>query len=143
MGDAGTASTGDRQASKKREKAWMEANFIEAIANDDAGTTIYKSKLLPDKVFFSKEKLQEFVKGKRYKRLIHEMRKGMRTHAENEKLRRKAEARRERGQIRKKQRLREKRDKAVVEADATDIERRKAAFAAKKARRLARKASAA
>ena len=34
-----------------------EANFIELITND-SGATIYKSKLLPDKVFFSKGKLQ-------------------------------------------------------------------------------------
>lgn len=140
-GGAGTTSAGDRRGSKKGERAWLEANFIELITND-SGATIYKSKLLPDKVFFSKDKLQEFIGGKRYKRLIHEMRKGMRTHGENEKLRLKAEARRERGQIRKKQRLREKREKAVADADEADIERRKAAFAAKKARRLARKASA-
>ena len=65
---------------------------------------------------------------------------GMRTHADNEKLRLKAEERRERAQIRKKERLKTKRHKVVEDEDV--IAQRKAAFAAKKARRSARKAAA-
>ena len=57
------------------------------ITRNAGGTVVYKSELLPDKVFFSMDKLREFVEGKRYKRLRSEMRKGMRTHVENEKLR--------------------------------------------------------
>jgi hypothetical protein len=106
---------------------------------------VYKSELLPDKVFFSMEKVEQFCNGKRYKRLIHEMRKSMRTHAENEKLRLKAQARKERQQERRAEKRRQK----VMERrkppsdDEEEIARRKAKFQEKKARRLARKAAAA
>ena len=70
----------------------------------------------------------------------------MRTHAENDKLKHKAEARRERQQERRVQKKKEKVQKLRALPDASDtaeIERRKALFQAKKARRLARKEAAA
>ena len=127
-----------------REREWLQANFIK-VTKTASGSSVFKSELLPDKVFFSKEKLKEYVDGKRYKRLIHEMRKGMRTYADNKKLQRKAEARRERKQDQHQQKAREKRKRQrnATSDDSAEIERRKAAFAAKKARRLERKAAAA
>ena len=38
-----------------------------------------QSELLPEKAFFGKEKLMEFIKGKKYKKLMTDMKKGMRT----------------------------------------------------------------
>jgi len=132
-----------KKEEKKREREWLEAHFITVTRNNEGGV-VYKSELLPDKVFFSKEKLKEFLNGKRYKRLVHEMKKGMRTHQDNERLEQKAAARRERRNERKRdeeqEKLRKKRKRKTEEADDAEIERRKALFQAKKARRLARKA---
>ena len=107
---------------------------------------MYKSELLPDKVFFNRDKLSEFVGGKRYKKLLREMRKGMRTHQDVEKLKAKSDAKRERQQEKRQDKERPKRKEkrkldASLDADAEAIERRKAAFQAKKARRNARKES--
>lgn len=138
---ASGAPVSDHKA-KKREREWLAANFIQATQTD-TGAVVYKSELLPDKAFFSKDKLQEFLKGKRYKRLLHEMKKGMRSHADTERLQAKASARRERLQTQKQERLKEKRKRKTEDADAEEIERRKASFAAKKARRLERKTATA
>jgi hypothetical protein len=138
-------SSKELRAARKREAAWLQAHFI-TVSRSERGATVYKTELLPDKIFFSREKLEEFTRGKRYKRLMHEMRKGMRTHAENEKLRLKAEARRERVHARRQEKRREKVEKRRAIPDANDddeIARRKALFQEKKARRLARKAAAA
>ena len=116
-----------------------------------ASGIVYKSDLLPDKVFFNREKLGEFVDGKRYKRLLREMRKGLRTHADGERLKKKAAVRRakfDEKHEKKKEELKAKRKaKRTLDADKTEntaeIERRQAAFQAKKARRLARKQEAA
>ena len=69
----------------------------------------------------------------------------MRTHQDHEKLKHKAEARRERLRDKKQEQRREKvRAKRQAPADdEAEIERRKAAFQAKKARRLARREAAA
>jgi hypothetical protein len=139
-------SAADAKIERKREREWLEAHFITAKRASDGGT-VYKSELLPDKVFFSKDKLKEFLSGKRYKRLVHEMKKGMRTHQDNEKLQKKATERRERCMERKRdseqEKLRNKRKRKLEEADDAEIARRKAQFQEKKARRLARKAEAA
>jgi hypothetical protein len=141
---AGTKEAGDKGAdikTKRREQSWLQSNFIKATKTQDG--TVYKSELLPDKVFFAKETLREFVEGKRYKRLLHEMRKGMRTHQDTEKLKAKADARRERQQVQRQEKRQEKRRKRrASSADEDEISRRQAAFAAKKARRLERKAAA-
>jgi len=141
---AGTTTAEDRAAARKKDRKWMQDNFIKMIKNE-GGKTVYKSDILPDKVFFSKETLREFTEGRRYKRLIHEMRKGMRTHADNEKLRVKAEARRERQNERRQQKRQEKvqQRRHVDPGDTDEIARRKALFQEKKARRLERKAAAA
>ena len=137
-GAAGGGSS-DSKLKRKRDRAWLEANFIKATKSAGGGI-IYKSELLPDKVFFSREQLQEFTEGKRYKRLLHEMKKGMRTHADNEKLRQKAEARRERQSERREARRREKVERRrALPTDEAGIEAAKAKFQAKKARRLERK----
>lgn len=137
---ADSQASDERARDRKRERAWLVANFIK-VEKTGRGSTIYKSQLLPDKVFFSKEKLREFTDGRRYKKLIHEMRKGMRTHADNERFRLKAEGRRERREERKRTQRRDKR-RVQDPSDADEIERRKAKFQAKKARRLERKAAA-
>ena len=82
------------------------------------------------------------VKGKRYKRLLHDMKLGMRTYNDNEKMRRKAEARREKKRPEREQKQRDKRKRQRTGKTAEDIEKKKAAFQEKKARRLARKAAA-
>ena len=127
-----------------REKEWLASNFIKQ-QKTSAGI-VYKSELLPDKVFFNRDKLSEFVGGKRYKKLLREMRKGMRTHQDVEKLKAKSDAKRERQQEKRQDKERPKRKEkrkldASLDADAEAIERRKAAFQAKKARRNARKES--
>lgn len=143
---AGQGKAADAKSEKKREREWLEAHFITAKRTADGGA-VYKSELLPDKVFFSKDKLKEFLNGKRYKRLVHEMKKGMRTHQDNQRLAAKATDRRERRMERKRdaeqEKLRKKRKRKLEEADDDEIARRKALFQDKKARRLARKAEAA
>lgn len=135
-------SSSDRKA-KRREAEWLAANFIRRT-KAATGEPIYKSLMITDKVFFSKEKLDEYLKGKRHKRLLKEMKKGLRTHADNEKLRLKASARRERSHAKRSQRrtdrVREKRKAGAANVD--DIERMKQRFQEKKARRLARRAAA-
>ena len=141
VGGARTAAT-EQRAVRKREANFLAANFI-TVTKAASGANIYKSELLPDKIIFGRDKLDEFVNGKRYRRLLHEMKKGMRTHAENEKLKAKATKRRERLQERRAERKKEKVQRLRAVPDATDtaeIERRKAKFQEKKARRLARKA---
>ena len=141
VGGAKTAAS-EQRAARKREANWLSANFI-TVTKSANGASIYKSELLPDKVIFGRDKLEEFVNGKRYRRLLHEMKKGMRTHAENEKLKAKASKRRERQQERRAAHKKEKvqRLRAVPDAaDTAEIDRRKAKFQEKKARRLARKA---
>ena len=106
------------------------------------------SELLPDKVFFSREKMTEFVGGKRYARLLREMRKGLRTHADNERLRKKSEARKERLQAKRDEKRKAKRKaKRALDGEQAEnadaIAKRQASFQAKKARRLARKQEAA
>ena len=93
----------------------------------------------------SREEMLAFTRGKRYKRLLHEMKVGMRTHNDKERLRLKSEARKERRKIHKEERkkLKRKRQRAKGGGSAEDIDAKKAAFQAKKARRLARKAEAA
>ena len=107
--------------------------------------SVFKSELMPEKTFFTMEQLQEFTKGTKYKRLLHDMRKGMRTFNDNERLKKKAEARRERQEGRRAEQRREKvrKRRTVGDGDADEIERRKAKFQEKKARRLAKKAEAA
>ena len=146
---AAAAAASAKGKPKKSERDWLAENFIK---QQKTGTGIvYKTDLLPDKVFFSREKLGEFVKGKRYKRLLREMRKGMRTHEEETKLKQKADARRERLNAKKEAKKQAKKDSrkekrkldGEADGDAAEIERRKASFQAKKARRLARKQAAA
>ena len=150
--EAGASGSGDggNAAAKKRKKAdkdWLADNFIKASRTSSG--PVYKSELLPDKVFFNREKLTEFVGGKRYKKLLKEMRKGMLTHADTERLKRKSEAKREKHQAKwdsKQENKREKRKAKRVldtDADAEEVEKRQAAFQAKKARRLERKHAAA
>ena len=136
-----TTVASQQRVARKREALWLASNFIK-VTKSASGANIYKAELLPDKVFFSRDKLKEFVEGKRYKRLLHEMKKGMRTHAENEKLRLKATARRERQLDRRTGKRREKVQRLRAAPDANDhaeIERRKAKFQEKKARRMERK----
>lgn len=147
--EASGSSGADKKRAKAREKDWLATHFIKQEKTSSG--VVYKSELLPDKVFFSREKLGEFVIGKRYKRLLREMRKGMRTHGENEKFKAKAEARKAKVGAKREERRKEQRGKRKAkrtldgdEAEHTgEIERRQAAFQAKKARRLQRKAEAA
>ena len=41
--------------------------------------SLWQTELLPDLAFFTKEQASEFVKGKKYKKLKLDMKKGMRT----------------------------------------------------------------
>jgi hypothetical protein len=141
-GEAEKDSKGSAHKKPKSERAWLAQHFIKQSKTDKG--IVYKSELLPGKTFFSREKMREFVAGNRYKRLLHEMKKGMRTHEDNEKLKHKADARRERQQARRVDKVHSKRKASLdADADADEIERRKASFQAKKARRLERKAAAA
>ena len=104
---------------------------------------MYKCEILPEVVLFKKEDVVEFVKGKRFKKLRHEMRKGMRTYNDHKKLAIKAEQRRARLAQQKATKKQVKRQKArqVAGEDGSEIERRRAKFQEKKARRMARKAA--
>jgi len=129
-----------RDGQQKRGQRWLEANFIKTTRTATGGTC-YKSQLLPDKVFFSREKLEEFLSGKKYKRLKSEMKKGMRTHEDNQRLEGKAIARRERQRARKEQQRTDKKRQRRVASDADAIQSRQQKFQEKKARRLARRAA--
>lgn len=144
--DDGDGGDVEAKRARIREKDWLATHFIRQQKTSTG--VVYKSELLPDKVFFSREKLGEFVKGKRYMRLLREMRKGMRTHSDNEKLKAKADARKARLHAKKEERRKEQRGKRKAKrvldsteaGNADEIERRQASFQAKKARRLARRA---
>ena len=90
-----------RWCAKKRrwDREWEEQHFI-SRRKDSNGKTIYHTTLVEGLSFFSREEMVEFTKGKRYKRLLHDMKVGMRTHNDNEKLRKKAEARRNESEMR-------------------------------------------
>ncbi len=138
---AGLTQEEKAERAKKRrwDREWEEQHFI-SRRKDSNGKTIYHTTLVEGLSFFSREEMVEFTKGKRYKRLLHDMKVGMRTHNDNEKLRKKAEARRERKRPEREAKKQDKRKKRRVGKSAEDIEQRKAAFQAKKARRLAKKA---
>ena len=106
------------------------------------GRDVYHTELLPELSFFSKEKLVEFTKGTRFKKLKQDMKRGLRTHDDVQKLQQKKAARKERQQQRKREKRSGKRAAKAASLDQSQIDARKAKFAAKKARRLERKAAA-
>ena len=140
---AGLTQEEKAERAKKRrwDREWEEQHFI-SRRKDSNGKTIYHTTLVEGLSFFSREEMVEFTKGKRYKRLLHDMKVGMRTHNDNEKLRVKAEARRERVRARREAKRKESRKKQRTGQTPDDIEAKKAKFQEKKARRLARKAAA-
>lgn len=140
---AAASSNADRAKAKKREREWLASKFI-AKTRLPTGSFVYKSTLLADdKVFFSMDKVKEFASGKRYKGLVAEMKKGLRTENDNKRLRAKAQARRERheqkSQQNQKRRRQERNRQRVASATPSEIQAQKDKFQAKKARRLARK----
>ena len=129
---------GGREAPKL---TWEEANFVSKTRTSD-GRDVYHTELLPELSFFSKEKLVEFTKGTRFKKLKQDMKRGLRTHDDVQKLQQKKAARKERQQQRKREKRSGKRAAKAQSLSQTEIDARKAKFAAKKARRLERKAAA-
>ena len=129
---------GGREAPKL---TWEEANFVSKTRTSD-GRDVYHTELLPELSFFSKEKLVEFTKGTRFKKLKQDMKRGLRTHDDVQKLQQKKAARKERQQQRKREKRSGKRAAKAKSLDQSQIDERKAKFAAKKARRLERKAAA-
>ena len=140
--DVPELSREEKNKRKQQERQWDAAHFVERVKTS-SGKVVYKTTLLEDLTFFSREEIMAFVKGKRYKELLHKMKVGMRTHNDNEKLKLKAEARRSRLQAKLEIKKKEKRKNMRTGSNDEDIEKKKAAFQAKKARRLARKAEAA
>ena len=134
----------DERAKRRRwDREFEEQHFISRrkAAN---GKFVYFSTLIEDSVtFFRREDMVNFTKGKAYKRLLYNMKVGMRTHDEVEKRKAKAEARRARKRPEREAKAAEKRKRRRIGKGAEDIEKRKAAFQQKKARRMARKAAAA
>ena len=133
----------DERAKRRRwDREFEEQHFISRrkAAN---GKFVYFSTLIEDSVtFFRREDMVNFTKGKAYKRLLYNMKVGMRTHDEVEKRKAKAEARRARKRPEREAKAAEKRKRRRIGKGAEDIEKRKAAFQQKKARRMARKAAA-
>ena len=133
----------DERAKRRRwDREFEEQHFISRrkAAN---GKFVYFSTLIEDSVtFFRREDMVNFTKGKAYKRLLYNMKVGMRTNDELEKRKAKAEARRERKRPEREAKAAEKRKRRRIGKGAEDIEKRKAAFQQKKARRMARKAAA-
>lgn len=140
--DGAATSAAVRRQTRKREKEWLAQHFMTAVRTED-GQTIFRSEIVEDRTFFSRRAMEEFAAGKRYKRLLHDMKKGLRTYNEVEKLKRKKEARLVRQRERREDKVRAKRKQRREAAGAGEIEERKAKFQAKKARRLARKAAGA
>ena len=130
---------GGREAPKL---TWEEANFVSKTRTSD-GRDVYHTELLPELSFFSKEKLVEFTKGTRFKKLKQDMKRGLRTHDDVQKLQQKKAARKERQQQRKREKRSGKRAAKAASLDQSQIDARKAKFAAKKARRLERTQAAA
>jgi len=142
------AATAEEKAAKAKKRAstrlWEAKHFVEKISG--AKGTIYKTQLLPEMTFHTHETFVQFLKGDRFQKLLAECRKGMRTYNDNERLKQKAQARRTRAEQRRavtKRERRVKRKGKVQDIPETEIGRRKEAFQAKKARRLARKEVAA
>ena len=133
----------DERAKRRRwDKEFEEQHFIKRRKAGN-GKFLYYSTLIEDSVtFFSREDMVNFTKGKAYKRLLYDMKVGMRTNDDNEKLKAKAEARRERKRPAREAKEEEKRKRRRIGKGAEDIDKRKAAFQEKKARRMARKAAA-
>jgi hypothetical protein len=133
----------DERAKRRRwDKEFEEQHFIKRRKAGN-GKFLFYSTLIEDSVtFFSREDMVNFTKGKAYKRLLYDMKVGMRTNDDNEKLKAKAEARRERKRPAREAKEEEKRKRRRIGKGAEDIDKRKAAFQEKKARRMARKAAA-
>ena len=131
----------ERAKRRRWDREWDEQHFISRRKAGN-GKIIYGSTLIDDVTFFSREEMVAFTKGKRYKRLLHQMKVGMRTHDDKEKLRGKAEARRERKRPEREAKEEEKRKRRRIGKSVEDIDKRKAAFQQKKARRMANKAAA-
>eukprot|EP00962_Isochrysis_galbana_P042479 scaffold15920_cov129-Isochrysis_galbana.AAC.2 len=142
-------ATDEEKAAKAKQRAstkrWEAKHFVQK-SKSSSGGTIYKTKLLPEMAFHTHATFVEFLKGSQFQKLLAECRKGMRTHNDNEQLKQKAEARRARAEQRravKKRERRLRRKEKVAQLPESEIEKRKDAFQAKKARRLARKEAAA
>ena len=145
-GESGDAAAGTSQAAKarKRQKQWERKHFV-VTTKGAKGGTVYRTELLPDYSFHTREGFEQFLAGNKFQKLLAECRKGMRTHNDNERLKAKAQARRARASERrtlKKREHRERRKKRSSSLEENEIARRKEVFQAKKARRLARKEAA-
>ncbi len=135
----GGATAEERQAARKRERRWERTNFVKKVRSSDGGT-IYKTELVPELTFFSRDAFAQFADGRKYKRLLADMRRGMRTHDQEKKLEQKAGARRERAQQRRQAKRKEKRKEKAAALSAEQIDERKRKFQEKKERRAARRA---
>ena len=135
----GGATAEERQAARKRERRWERTNFVKKVRSSDGGT-IYKTELVPELTFFSRDAFAQFADGRKYKRLLADMRRGMRTHDQEKKLEQKAGARRERAQQRRQAKRKEKRKEKAAALSEEQIDARKRRFQEKKERRAARRA---
>ena len=61
-GKSSSAILGSGAARARKQRSWLADNFITATKKAN-GTVIYKSELLPDKVFFAEDKVREFTQG--------------------------------------------------------------------------------
>uniref|UniRef100_A0A7S0L2F3 Uncharacterized protein n=1 Tax=Coccolithus braarudii TaxID=221442 RepID=A0A7S0L2F3_9EUKA len=129
---------GSSSLASKREREWESRYFIQK-SRSRSGSVVYKTLLVPERSFFSKEQFEEFAKGRKFKKLLLERRKGMRTYNEAKVLKAKADARRARSRSAREEKRKAKRKQKATALSSEEIELRKAAFQAKKARRKAKK----
>ena len=118
------------KAATKEEREWEAAHFTKRARTDD-GAVVFKMNtgLFPEMTFFTREALVEFAEGNKYRRMRADMRKGMRTHDDNTRLKAKAAARKIRQVDRRAeaQKLkRERRKESVMSLSEAVIEERKA-----------------